>query len=229
VARSLCSDKGSTRFALIRGWTVAATAILTAAIADAATEFAENSGWLADTLRDDHQEAVFPVLLFGVAVAVSLTLFVVLARVSPGDPLVLRMNDFRTRSIDVACAFCGSVLCILSMEGYEMRFGGISPFGSNSIVLSHSVALIVAFLVTGALINCVLGSAIRTASRASVVVVEFLVEFLRKLLRAIAPPQAVALSAFRLEVTHVPPGIAGGFRGFRAPPSSIRPHLRSTS
>lgn len=223
MARSSYRHKGSARLALVRSWAVAATAILAAAIADAATEFAENSQWLAGALRDDHQEAILPVLLFGASVALSLILFIVLARISPGDPLLLRMDNFRTRSIDIVFAFSGSVLCVLTMEGYEIRFGGISPFDPHSVVLSHAVGLIVAFIAMGTLMHCVLRSAIRAASRASTVVVEFFVRCLRKVLEAVAAPRTVAPSAYVLGVVHVSLRLSSASHGFRAPPRPIRP------
>jgi hypothetical protein len=209
------------RFRLVRLWAGAAAAILAAAAADAGTEFAENSGWLGGTLHDSQHEAILPALGLGAAVTVSLTIFILFARISPRDPLLLRLNGFRSRLFDIACAFCGSMLCVIAMEGYETRFGGLSPFDPRSVVLSHTLALVIAFLVAGAIVHCALRGAIGAASRASNVVVDFLVEFLRKVLRSVVPPRAVALSAFRLYVPHVPPGIAGGSRGFRAPPRAI--------
>jgi hypothetical protein len=216
------------RLALVRSWAVVAAAILSAAAADAGTEFAENSGWLAGTVRDNQHEAVLPALVLGVAIALSLTLFVLFARVSPGDPLLSRLNDLRGRLIDIAGALGGSMLCVLAMEGYETRFGGVSPFDPRSVVLSHTLALVVAFLVAGAVVHCAVRAAIGVASRASSMIVEFLVEFLRELLRAVAPSRAVALSAFQLYVPHVPPGIAVGSRALRAPPRSIRPFTFAT-
>jgi hypothetical protein len=162
-------------------------------------------------------------LLLGAAVALSLILFVLFARISPRDPLLLRMNDLRVRLLDIAYAFCGGVLCVVAMEGYETRFGGLSPFDPRSVVLSHTLALVVAFLVVGTIVQGALRVAIGIASRASSDVAEFLAEFLRKLLRAVPPARAVALSAFQLYVPHVPFGIAAGSRGLRAPPRSIRP------
>jgi len=211
------------RFALVRGWAVVATAILAAAAADAGTEFAENSGWLAGALRDNQHEAILPALVLGAAVTLSLVVFVLFARISPCDPLLSRVTDHRIRLAEIAIAFCGSMLCVVAMEGYETRFGGVSPFDPRSVVLSHTLALIVAFAIAGALVHYALRSAIRAAGRASGAAFEFLVEFLRKFQRAVAQSGAVALSAFQLFVPHVPPGIVAGSRGFRAPPRSIRP------
>jgi hypothetical protein len=131
------------------------------------------------------------------------------------------MSDFRTRLVDVACAFCGSVLCIIAMEGYETRFGGLSPFDPRSVVLSHSLALLIAFVVIGVMVYCALLVAIRVASHASGVVAGIFAEFLRKLLGVGAMPRTVGVSAFVLYVLHVPLAIADGSRGFRAPPRSI--------
>lgn len=206
------------RFAMVRAWAALATAILAAAAADAGTEFAENSGWLGGSLHDNQHEAIVPALLLGAAVTLALTLFVLLARISPGDPLLSRLSDFRTRLIDGACAFCGSVLSILAMEGYETRFGGLSPFDARSVVLSHTLALLVAFAVIGVVVHCALRSAIRVASRASGLAAEIFVEFLRKLFADSATPAMVGVSAFVLYVIHVPPAIADGARGLRAPP-----------
>ena len=71
------------------------------------------------------------------------------------------------------------------MEGYETRFGGLSPFDPRSVVLSHALPLVLTFVVMGAIVHYALRGAIRTASRASGRVAEVFVEFLRKL-RAIA-------------------------------------------
>jgi hypothetical protein len=120
-------------------------------------------------------------------------------------------------------AFCGSALCVLTMEGYEMRFGGIAPFDPHSVVLSHCMVLIVAFIATGALMHYLLRSAIRAAARASTVVVELFVRFLREVLEAVAPPRTIAPSEYASSVVRVSLGIASGSHGFRAPPRSILP------
>jgi hypothetical protein len=213
------------RFALVRGWAVAATAILAAAVADAATEFAENSGWLGGALRDNQHESIVPALLLGLAIAFSLALYVLLARVSPRDPLLLRLNELQTRLVDVAVAFCGSTLCVVAMEGYETRFGGLSPFDPRSVVLSHAPALLVAFVVTAVAVYAGLAVAVRTAARASVAVAAFLVAFLRKFVAGVAPPRALALPAFRLRAAYVPLAIAHASRGLRAPPRSVLPRF----
>lgn len=212
------------RLTFIRGWAVLATAILAAAAADAGTEFAANSGWFGATLRDDQHQAVVPALLLGAAVTLSLLLFVLLARISARDPLLLRMNDLRRRLVDIVCAYCGSMLAVVAMEGYETRFGGLSPFDPRSVVLSHTLALIVAFVVIGAIVHCALRSAIRIAGRASDAVVAHFFAFLRRLLKVIAAPGALALSASEPNVVHVPLGIASRARALRAPPASIRSH-----
>ncbi len=208
----------------MRGWAVVATAILAGAAADAVTEFAADSGWLAGAVRDDQHEAVVPALLLGAIVALALTLFVLFARISLRDPLLSQMNDLRRRLLDFAGAFFGSSLCVVAMEGYETRFGGLSPFDPRSVVLSHAPALVVAFAVAAAIVHYALRAAIRTASRANVVV-EYLVEFLRRLLGAAPGHRTLAPRAFEPRVIHVALGIAGGVRGRRAPPRSIRPHL----
>jgi hypothetical protein len=211
------------RFAMVRSWAALATAILAGAAADAGTEFAENSGWLGGSLHDNQHEAIIPALLFGTAIALALMMFLLLARITPGDPLLSRMSDFRTRLVDIVYALCGSVLCIIAMEGYETRFGGLSPFDPRSVVLSHSLALLIAFVVMGAMVHCALRVSIRVASHASDFVAEVFAEFLRRLLGISATPRMVGVSAFVLYVLHVPLAIADGSRGFRAPPRSILP------
>jgi hypothetical protein len=211
------------RFGLVRGWAVIGTAILAAAVADAGTEFAENSGWLGGTLRDNQHESILPTLILGAAVTLALTFFILLARISSRDPLLLRMNELRTQVVDIVFAFCAGMLCVVGMEGSETRFGGLSPFDPRSVVLSHTLALAVAVLIVGTIVQYVLRSAIGVASRAGGVVAELLVAFLRKRRRADSSPRIVKLSAFQLHVPHVLPGISGGSRGFRAPPRSIRP------
>jgi hypothetical protein len=211
------------RLAVARIWAAAAAAILAAAIADAATEFAANSGWIGAGLRDNDHQAVVPALLVGAAVALCLLVSVLCSRLSPRDPLSLRMAALGTRLADVACAFCGSVLCIVAMEGYETRFGGLSPFDPRSVVIAHAPALIVAFLLAGALVHYALRAAVRVAGRAGIAVAEFVEHFLERRLGSAAPLRAARISAFVLYVVHVPSWLARGSCGFRAPPRSIRP------
>jgi hypothetical protein len=205
---------------MVRAWAALATAILAGAAADACTEFAENSGWLGGSLRDNQHEAVVPALLFGAAGTLALMLFVLIARISPGDPLLSRMSDFRARLVDAACALCGSLLCVIAMEGYETRFGGASPFDARSVVLSHTPALLVAFVVMGAVVYGALRAAMRAASHASGFIAEVVVRFLRKFLGSDATPAMVHVSAFVLYVIHVPLSIADGSHGFRGPPGA---------
>ena len=209
------------RFALVRGWAVVAAAILTGALADAATEFAENGHWLAGGVRDDQHQAVLPALAIGALIALGLLLFVLLARISPRDPLLTRMNRVHKRFVDIAAALCGSALCVVAMEAYETRFGGLSPFDPRSVILSHTFALVVAFAIVGILLHCILGSAIRAASRAGTVFTGFIVAFLRKHVHAATSPRPVSLSIFDLFVTHIPLDVAAGSRGLRAPPRSV--------
>jgi hypothetical protein len=209
------------RFAIIRGWAALATAILAAVGSDFATEFAENSGWLGGALRDGQHEAVLPALLFGSVVALSLTLFVLLARIRPGDPLLSRIDYFRTRFVDIAGSLVGSLFFVIAMEGYETRFGGLSPFDPRSVILSHALPLVVAFVVTGAIVHYALRAAIAAASRASEFISEVLGEFLRKILDNRRPSDIARVSAYALNVVHIPFAFALGSRGLRAPPHAI--------
>ena len=208
------------RFAVVRGWMVLAAAILTGAMADAVTELAENASWLGGSVRDNQQQAIVPTLILGAAIALGLMLFILLARIAPRDPLLTRMNDLRRWIVDSGAALCGSVICVLAMEAYETRFGGLSPFDPRSIVLSHTFALIVAFAIVGTILHCVLRGAIRVASRAGTVVASFVAAFLRRPAHQTTSPRAISLSAFTLKVSHAPPGVAIGSRGLRAPPRS---------
>ena len=206
---------------MIRGWAALATAILAAIGSDVTTEFAENCGWLGGALRDNQHEAILPALLLGAIVTLSMLLFVLFARIRPGDPLLCRIGELKTRALDMTCALFGSVLCIIAMEGYETRFGGLSPFDPRSVDLAHALPLVVTFAVMAAIVHHLLHDAIRTANRASHFVVEVFAEFLRKLLRDSATPRVAQAAAFTLRIVHVPFAFAYGSRGLRAPPSSI--------
>ncbi len=208
------------RFAIVRAWTAAAASLLAAAAADAGTEVAANSGWLGGGLPDNQHEAVLPTLAIGLAVALSLLAFVLLARIAPRDPLLLRMRALRVRLADIAWAFSGSVLCIAAMEGAETQFGGLSPFDPRSVVVTHLPALLVASLIVGVLVHCALRVAIGIAARASVAVTDFFVGIFRR--RERSASRATRLSAFEVFVSRVPLGIADGWRGLRAPPRSLR-------
>jgi hypothetical protein len=209
------------RCAIVRAWTSLATALLTAAVADAGTEFAENLGWLGGSVRDAQHEAVAPALILGLAVGTALAAFVAFARIAPHDPLLRHMNRLRARSTDLAIALAGSALCTIAMEGYETRFGGLSPFDPRSVVLSHAVPLLVAFGFVAVLVHRGLRAALRLAGQAGELAAGALVEFLHKMFRAAVAPAAVHASAFTLHVLHLPPAIADGACGLRAPPRSI--------
>lgn len=212
----------SVRFAIVRAWTAAAAALLAAVAADAGTEFAGNSGWLGAGLIDNQHEAVLPTLAIGLTVALCLLAFVLLARIAPRDPLLLRMSDLRVRFAEIACAFCGSVLCIVAMEGAETHFGGISPFDPRSVVVSHLPALLVASLVVGVIVYYALHVAIGIAARASVAVAGFFVAVFPRRRELRAASRTTRISAFEFAVSRVPLGIADGSRGLRAPPRSLR-------
>lgn len=213
--------QGGVRFAIIRGWATLATALLAAVGSDIATEFAENRGWLGGAGTDNQHEAVLPALLFGAVVALSLILFVLLARIRPGDPLLSRIDHFRTRCVDIASSLVGSLLCVIAMEGYETRFGGLSPFDPRSVILSHALPLIVTFAITGAIAHYALRAAIAAASRASGFISEVLGEFLRWRADDRRSSEVARVSAFVLEIVHVPFALALGSRGLRAPPRAI--------
>lgn len=197
------------RFVLVRSWAIVAAAILTGALADAAVD------------RDNHYQGVLPALEIGAVAAVFLVLFTLLARIGPCDPLLTRMNDIRTRVVDIAGALCGSALCVVAMEGYETRFGGLSPFDARSVVCTHAFALIVAFVIVGAMLHYALRGAIRIASRATDAVTSLVVSFLRKLAPAAASPLPILLSVFALRVPHAPRDVAAGSQSLRAPPRPV--------
>jgi hypothetical protein len=215
------------RYALVRAWSVAATAILAAAVSDAITEFAENSGWLGGLARDDQHEAILPTLLVGAVVALGLVAFALFARVPARDRL-LRPGGLGGRLFEIVTAYCASMAAVVAMEGYETRFGGLSPFDPRSVVLSHTLALVVCSIVIGAIVHCALRSALRVASRASGAVVEFVAAFLRRLVRTVAASPSFARSAFVADAARARSGIGRGLRGLRAPPASIRSHLIAT-
>lgn len=212
------------RSAIVRAWTSLATALLTAALADAGTEFAENYGWLGGSVHDAQQQAILPTLVFGLALAAALAVFVAFARIAPQDPLRRCTSAWRSRAADLAIALAGSALCTIAMEGYETRFGGFSPYDPRSVVLSHTLPLLLAFVLVAVLVHRGLHIALRVAGGAGRLAAGMLVEFLHKVLRAGVTPGAVHCSAFTLRVLHLTPAIAGGACGLRAPPRSILSH-----
>jgi hypothetical protein len=216
------------RYAIVRAWTALATALLTAAVADAGTEFTANLGWLGGSVRDAQHEAIVPTFLLGLAAAAALGAFVAFARIAPRDPLLRRLGDWRARAIDLVCALAGSALCTIAMEGYETRFGGLSPFDPRSVVLSHALALLVAFVVVAVTVRGILSAALRFASRAGELAAGVLSEFLHKIAGVRVAPAAVHTSAFSLHVAHLPPAIADGACGLRAPPRSTLPDYAIT-
>lgn len=212
------------RCAAVRAGTLLTTALITAAVADMGTEFAENCGWLGGSLRDAQQQAVAPALLIGLAVGAALAAYVAFARIAPHDPLLRAMSGRRVRTMDLAAALAGSALCAIAMEGYETRFGGLSPFDPRSVLCSHAPALLAAFLLVAPLARGLVGAALRLAGHVGERAGSAIVQFLHRLSRARACPQAAQLCALTLHVPRLQPATAPGARGLRAPP---RTALRS--
>lgn len=197
------------------------TALITGAVADISTEFAENLGLLGGSVRDVTHQAVLPAFLIGLAVGVALATFVVFSRITAGDPLLHCMSGVRARIVDLTTALAGSALVTIVMEGYETRFGGLSPFDPGSVVCAHAPALLAAFLVVAPIARGAINAALRVASSMGECASNVVAQFLRRVLRARVPPGAVHTSTFTLRCLHLPPEIAGGACGRRAPPSSI--------
>lgn len=208
------------RCAIVRAWTSLVTALLTAALADAGTEFAENLGWLGGGVRDGQHEAVAPTLLIGLAIGAGLAAFIVFSRIAPQDRLHRCMSGWRALTADLAITLCGSALCVIAMEGYETRFGGLSPFDPRSVILAHSMPLLVAFLLVAIVVRRSLRLGLRVAGRVRQLAETVLVELFHSISRPRVAPGVVHTSAFTLHVLHLAPTIAAGARGLRAPPRS---------
>ncbi len=198
-----------------------APALLAAASADATSEFAENAGWLGGSARDGHQEAILPVLLLGVAIALALAGYVACARMTAGDLSVLRACTLRTYVFDVSIALAGSLLCVLAMEGYETRFGGVSPFESGSVVVSHLPLLLAAFTIVTLVVKSAMRELLRAAERAGTRMASALGEFVRKLLLLATGLRGSHRFGYSLCVLHLPNPVDGGGYALRAPPGKL--------
>jgi hypothetical protein len=209
------------RCAAVRAGASLTTALITAGLADAWTEFAENRGWLGGSVRDAQHEAILPVLLIGLAVGAALAAFAAFHRVTPKDPLLRGVSGLRALTTDLAIALAGSALCTIAMEGYETRFGGMSPFDPRSVVCSHAPALLVAFAVVAPLVCGITRSVLRLARHAGQRATSVIVQFLRKISRANVASGAIHTSAFTLHVIRLSSAIVAGVYGLRAPPRSI--------
>jgi hypothetical protein len=206
---------------VVRAGTALTTALMTAAAADAGTEFAVNLGWLGGSVRDAQHEAIAPAILIGLAIGAALAAFVAFGSVTPRDPLLHSLSGLRALVTDLAIALAGSALCTIAMEGYETRFGGASPFDPRSVVCSHALALLVAFVVVAPIVWGIVGKALCVARNAGECATGVIGQFLRKICHADVGTGAVHTSAFTLHVVHLSPAIADGVYGLRAPPRSI--------
>lgn len=209
------------RCAIVRAWTVLTTALFTAAVADAWTEFAENLGWLGGSERDVAQQAIGPTLLIAAVVGAALAGFIAFSKIAPRDSLLRCMRGVRATAVDLSSALVLSAIFSIAMEGYETRFGGLSPFDPRSVVMSHGLALLVAFVFVAAIVRSIVRATLRLASQAGELATGVLVQFLHKISRGHVAPGAAHRSAFTLVVLHLPPAIAYGACGLRAPPRSI--------
>jgi hypothetical protein len=209
------------RVAIVRLWTSVAVAVVTGAVADAGTEFAENLGWLGGSVRDAQHQAVMPTLLIGLAIGAALAAFVAFAGIAPRDPLFRYMSGWRAPAIDLAVALAGSELCAIAMEGYETRFGGLSPFDPRSVLCAHAPALLIAFVLIAAIARGITKVTLEAARRAGELATNAVVEFLHRAPRARVAAAIVHTSAYMLRVAHLPAAVDEGVLGFRAPPRSL--------
>lgn len=207
---------------LVRTATWFATALLAAASADLTTEFAENLGWLGGRARDGHQETILPVALIGIAIALSLAAYVACARMSGRDLRLLQSGGIRAQIVGTACALIGSTLCTIAMEGYETRFGGLSPFDAQSVVVTHAPALLAAFAIVAVAIQSAMRELLRAAERAGEIAARTFVRFSRKLLCSASAPLVSHAYAIASSVLHRTNPVAGAGSALRAPPPTAR-------
>ena len=160
-------------------------------------------------------------LLVVLVVVGALAVYAAFARIAPRDQLFRCAGRLRARATDLAAALAGSALCTVAREGYETRFGGLSPFDPRSVVCSHALALLVAFVVVAPIVWAVISEALRFARHAGECATSVIAQFLRKISHASVVPGVAHTSAFTLRVVHLSPAIADGVYGLRAPPHSI--------
>lgn len=202
-----------------------ATALLTASSADFATESAENLGWLGGSARDGHQETILPVLLIGIAVALALAAYVACTRMSGHDLWLLQSRGNRAQIVGTACALIGSALCIIAMERHETRFGGLSPFDAQSVVVTHAPALLAAFTIVAVAIQSAMRELLRAAERAGEAAASIFIRFVRKLPCAASSPDISHAAAIAFCVLHRTNPVADGGSALRAPPPNARLRL----
>lgn len=160
-----------------------------------------------------------PVLLLGIAIALALCGYVACARIS-GDNLSAQVNGHvRARMFDVSCAFAGSLLCVIAMEGYETRFGGLSPFDAQSVVLSHAPVLLVTFAIAAIVVRNAVREMLFAAERAGERAVDALVRFVSRLLRLKLDLPASHASQHRFSAFRLPTTLVAVNCGLRAPPA----------
>ncbi|HTX60144.1 MAG TPA: hypothetical protein VMH02_10790 [Verrucomicrobiae bacterium] len=208
------------RYTTLRIWSAVAAALGTAALADVATEYAADLGWLGAGGIDHHQEAVLPVLLLALGVAAGLTLAILRAGIEPGDLLLTRLGDLRARLFDAAAAFALAALAVVAMESYETLYGGASCFDPRSVLVSHAPWMVAAFLLSAFVLRVVIGSALSLAVRARAFAVQAIASFLRRRGRAAARATSSHRSrTVRLRFAGPPPSRA---RSLRSPPLAAR-------
>lgn len=198
-----------------RIWSWVATALISAALGDAVTERAENAGWLGGSVRDLQHQAVLPTLVAGLVSALALIVVVMFVRTAVESATRQTLGE---RWMALLYALCAAIVVSVLMEGYETRFGGVSPFDARSVVVSHAPALLIACIAVAAALQLALGAAIRLAWRAGDAVAGVLGAFFCRAVRANASLAAAYDSAFIAWVLRVPIGRGGRGWGLRAPP-----------
>jgi|GEM_PF-2234879 len=168
------------RCAILTLWASLAVALSAAVCGDAATEWLSNEGFWGVGTRDVHHESLLPVALVAAIVTAALAAFVLAAHLRCGDPLLRIRRRACARVWLVGLTALLTMLVVVLMEGYEVRFGGISAFDPRSVVITHALPVLCAYALIGILVDRMLVACLRVACRAVGVVAAALVAFARR-------------------------------------------------
>jgi hypothetical protein len=164
---------------LIRYWAAIATALATAALVDFSSELLANAGWLgALSTPDGHQEAVLPVALLAALFAVALGLTVAL-RAGKGEQTRYRESSAGNRVAVAIATLAATFLVITLMEGYEMRFGGLSALDPRSVFVEHWPAVAIGYVVVATIVGSLVGIILGVAAAAGKLAAGAIAAFLR--------------------------------------------------
>lgn len=138
-----------------------AVALGAAVLGDAVTEAATNLA--AGYAVDGHQEALVPGAVLAAVLLASVCALAIGAGRSRAEAFARILESPRVRAVFFVVTALAALAIVVAMEGYEMRFGGVSAFDPRSVLAQHLIPTLATYACIAALADRLLRACVRMA------------------------------------------------------------------